>query len=60
MSTEKRIRPEYDLPTAVTFLLGGIALGAIMTLLFFPIKPNSSALQSSALEPPAPGFPIRD
>jgi hypothetical protein len=57
VSTEKRIRPEYDLTTAVTFLLGGIALGAIMTLLFFPIKPNSSILKSAALQPPAPLFP---
>jgi len=33
------IRPrrfQYDLPTAVTFLLAGLGLGSVLTLLFAP------------------------
>ena len=56
MPTEERNHPEYDLPTAVTFLLAGIALGAIVTLLFCPIT-NNSAAPTSALRPPAAPFP---
>ncbi len=38
MQTENQTRTHYDLPTAVTFLLAGIALGAILTLLSSPIS----------------------
>jgi hypothetical protein len=30
-------RPRYDLPTAVTFMLAGLALGSILTVLFSPL-----------------------
>jgi len=38
MPAEYRSRPKYDVPTAVTFLLGGVALGSILTLLFSPLR----------------------
>ena len=28
----------YDVPTAVTFLMAGVAVGAILTLLFPPLR----------------------
>jgi hypothetical protein len=34
MLPENQSRPEYDFPTAVTFLFAGLALGAILTVLF--------------------------
>jgi len=34
--TGTRPRLKYDLPTAVTFLLAGMALGGVLTLLFSP------------------------
>jgi len=37
MSIENRPRPEYDFPTAVTFLLAGIAMGAVLAMLFSPL-----------------------
>jgi len=33
-------RTEYDLPTAVTFLLAGLALGALLAVLFSPPQDN--------------------
>jgi len=50
MSTENRTRPAYDVPTAITFLLGGIGLGAILTLLFSPLRAETGALRTSKLE----------
>ena len=38
MPREIPTRPEYDLPTAVTFLLAGLTLGAILTVLLAPLK----------------------
>jgi len=42
MPTETRSRPEYDLPTAVTFLLIGLAVGSLLTRLFAPLTNNSN------------------
>jgi hypothetical protein len=47
MLAENRTRPQYDVPTAVTFLLGGVALGAILTLLFSPLRLDVAAGLSS-------------
>ena len=54
MPIKKRIRPEYDLPTALRFLLSGIALGAVAILLFCLITDNTDVNRSSVLKPPAP------
>jgi len=35
-------RRSYDVPTAVTFLMAGVALGAILILLFPPFRLNGS------------------
>jgi hypothetical protein len=37
MTSKSGIRPQYDLPTAVTFMLAGLALGSILTVLFSPL-----------------------
>jgi hypothetical protein len=39
----------YDLPTAVTFLLAGLGLGSLLTMLFSPLPKYSSAALSSRL-----------
>jgi hypothetical protein len=41
MPAEHRSHPKYDVPTAVTFLLGGVALGSILTLLFSSLRFSS-------------------
>ena len=34
IAVDMKTRPQYDLPTAVTFLLAGLGLGSVLTLLF--------------------------
>jgi hypothetical protein len=55
MPIKNTIRPSYDLPTAVTFLFAGLALGWIMTQLFSPL-PTGSARRWSVSRP----IPIAD
>ena len=43
MLTEARKYPKYDLSTAVTFLLAGVAVGWMMALLFTPGTEDSAA-----------------
>jgi hypothetical protein len=56
MLTNSQARPDYDVPTAVTFLFAGLALGAILTVLFSPLRdgmvsrpPNKRARQPVAM-----------
>jgi hypothetical protein len=37
MPTKTRTRPDYDFPTAVTFLLIGLAIGSVLSKLFSPL-----------------------
>jgi uncharacterized membrane protein YciS (DUF1049 family) len=46
MATKKNARTQYDLPTAVTFLVAGLAVGWLLTALFSPSAENSSHYQS--------------
>ena len=39
-------RPQYDFPTAVTFLIAGLGLGSVLTLLFSSQRDRSSLLSS--------------
>jgi hypothetical protein len=39
----------YDLPTAVTFLLAGLGLGSLLTMLLSPLPKHSSTPRSSRL-----------
>ena len=55
MPTKNTIRPSYDLPTAVTFLFAGLALGWIMTQLFSPL-PKASTRQGPVSRP----IPVAD
>ncbi len=48
MHKENRIHPQYDIPTAITFLLAGIALGTILTFLFSPLRIDSDAVRLAA------------
>lgn len=41
MLTKNGSRPAYDLPTAVTFLFAGLAVGWILALLFSPVVEDS-------------------
>lgn len=51
MATEYGTRPQYDLPTAITFLLGGVALGVILTFLFSPLSVDSAAKRLTSSQP---------
>jgi uncharacterized membrane protein YciS (DUF1049 family) len=46
MPTKNNARTQYDIPTAVTFLAAGVALGWILTALFSPVAKNSSPHRS--------------
>ena len=46
MLTKKNARTQYDLPTAVTFLVAGLAVGWLLTALFSPLAESSSHYQS--------------
>jgi|HubBroStandDraft_6_1064221.scaffolds.fasta_scaffold2265848_2 hypothetical protein len=39
-------RPQYDFSTAVTFLIAGLGLGSVLTLLFSSRRDPSSLLPS--------------
>jgi hypothetical protein len=41
MLTDTKNHPQYDLPTAVTFMLAGLALGWMLAGLFSPRAQNS-------------------
>jgi hypothetical protein len=47
MTRELSNHPDYDFPTAVTFLFAGLAIGTILTLLFFPLSGSSEELSSA-------------
>jgi len=46
MGTQNKTRAEYDLPSAVTFLFSGLALGWILALLFSPLAKGSASRRS--------------
>lgn len=60
MPTEKRNRNEYDLPTAVTFLLAGIALGWMVTLFLCPTADKAAAIRAAAPQAAGPPLPSTD
>jgi hypothetical protein len=51
MLNENSNRTKYDLPTAVTFLLAGLALGATLVVILSPLKENSDTVRSSKNRP---------
>jgi hypothetical protein len=51
MSNETRNLPDYDLPTAITFLCAGLALGWILALLFSPLSEDSVPRPASVSHP---------
>jgi len=46
MRTKNNARTHYDVPTAVTFLVAGLAVGWLLTALFSPLAEKSSQHQS--------------
>lgn len=48
MPRELENRPAYDLPTAVTFLLAGLTLGAVLTVLLSPLKNAREVFRSNS------------
>ncbi len=42
MQSQNKTRAEYDLPTAVTFLFSGLALGWVLAFLFAPLRKTSA------------------
>lgn len=46
-------RPQYDLPTAVTFLFAGLTLGWILALLFSPPAEDSMPHRRPVAQPQA-------
>jgi hypothetical protein len=51
MATKSRNRPDYDLPTAVTFLCAGLALGWVLALFFSPSAISSAQRRASMPRP---------
>jgi len=51
MQTRTRNRSNYDLPTAVTFLCAGLALGWMLALLFSPSARSSAPRPASMARP---------
>jgi len=41
MFNQNQPHPEYDFPTAVTFLLAGLAVGAVLAMLWSPLRGDS-------------------
>lgn len=41
-------RPQYDLPTAVTFLMAGLGIGSLIAILFTRRSPQQSLSTSGA------------
>ncbi len=48
-ATQTTSKQHYDLPTAVTFLLAGLGLGSLLTMLLSPPPKYSSTPLSSRL-----------
>jgi len=51
MPAETQSRPEYDVPTALTFLMAGLALGWFLTLLFSPPVDKSKTARLAVSKP---------
>jgi len=41
-------RPQYDLATAVTFLMAGLGIGSLLAMLFSPRDPRPALISNSA------------
>jgi hypothetical protein len=39
-------QPHYDIPTAITFMIAGLGLGSVLTLLFAPRSDRHGLLRS--------------
>jgi len=48
------LRPQYDLPTAVTFLMAGLGIGSLLAILFCPRDPRPVLVPNSAIRHASP------
>jgi hypothetical protein len=51
MLTDTKNHPQYDLPTAVTFLLAGLALGWMLAGLLSPLAKNAAPKSRTVARP---------
>ncbi len=54
MFSEINSPPQYDLPTAITFLMAGLGIGSIIAILLTPHPPRPVLLQASTKQPNPP------
>lgn len=47
MQSDTDTLPKYDVPTAVIFFSAGLALGAMLSFVFSPLKESSPVLHST-------------
>lgn len=45
----KASRPHYDLPTAVTFLIAGLGIGSVLTMVLGSVSGSSNVAEKSSL-----------
>lgn len=50
-ATDQKGRPRYDVPTAVTFLIAGLGIGSVLTMLLSAVASPSNEVRHIALAP---------
>jgi hypothetical protein len=58
-STPAKSRPHYDIPTAVTFLIAGLGIGSVLTMLLGSVSGSSNVAGKSALSSVNAGPAVR-
>lgn len=62
MAIQTHSGSEYDISTSVTFLLAGIALGALLTFIFSPLARHAKFIRRGKMAPfelsNKPGEPV--
>ncbi len=48
-ATNTKSRPHYDVPTAVTFLIAGLGIGSVLTMLLASVSGQSKSAVKSTI-----------
>ena len=48
-TTAPKSRQHYDIPTAVTFLIAGLGIGSVLTMLLGPLSSSSNVTGKTSL-----------
>jgi len=48
-ATNQKGRPHYDVPTAVTFLIAGLGIGSVLTILLSSVASHANDVRQRAL-----------